>query len=576
MVDNNQIAEIFENIAQLLTIKGEMVYRVMAYQRAAESIRSLSQEVEELWKENRLTDIPRVGKAIADKIAELLGTGRLELYERLTAEVPPSLLAVLGIGDVGPKKAALFWRELGITTVEGVEAAAREKKLRQLPGMGARSEERILENIEAMRRRQTGRIPIGTALPLTELYLGRLREVEGVDAAEPGGSLRRWRETVGDIDLVAAATDSSQVIEAFCRFPEVARVLGQGETKLSVELKQGVRVQLWVHPPDRFGSALQYATGSQAHNVRLREYARAQGMSLSEHGFVQADGSQILCAAEEQVYEVLGLPWIPPELREDRGEVRAAIERQLPDLVRLQDVVGDLQAHSDWSDGSSTILEMGKAAASAGLSYLAITDHSRSLGIARGLSMERLREQRKAIDSAQRELGDSVRLLQGTEVEILADGQLDYPDEVLSEVDVVVASLHTSLRQPRERATERLLAAIRNPHVDVIGHPSGRLIGSRDPADLDMEAVISEAAKQGVILEINAHPDRLDLNDVHTRRAVALGCMLAINTDAHGPDGFADMKYGVGVARRGWATAASVVNTWPVEKVLEKLEARGG
>ncbi len=572
---NRELAQIIANIADLLAIQGADSRRVLAYRRAAENLETLAQEASELWQAGKLQQIPGVGAAIAAKIDELLSSGELAFYDELTAEVPASLLEVLKVSDVGPKRAALFWRELDITSVDGLAEAAASGRLQTLPGMGARTEARILENIQALRRRASDRISIGVAWPLARELLARLRQVPGVTSAEVGGSLRRWRETVGDIDLVAAAKDEAALMDAFLTFPEIERVLGRGETKASVELEGGLRAQLWVHPPEHFGTALQYATGSQAHNVRLRELARTKGLSLSEHAFTRPDGSQMLCADEQCVYKTLGLPWIPPELREDRGEVQAAIEGNLPDLIRVEQVVGDLQMHSTWSDGTLSILEMAEAARREGYKYIAITDHSRSLGVANGLSIERLKQQRQELIEAQRALGDDIRLLHGSEVEVLADGSLDFPDDVLSELDLVVASVHTSLRQPRERITERMLAAIRNPHVDVIGHPSGRLIGRRDAADLDMERLLQVSAECGVALEINAHPDRLDLNEVHARRAVELGCLLSINTDAHQPEHFAMRIYGVAVARRAWVQAESVINTWPLERLLRWLNRKG-
>ncbi len=574
-MDNREMAQVFERIADLLAIKGESVYRINAYRRAADALSELGQDVEDLWREGRLREIPGVGEAIAGKIDELLRTGKLEFYERLTREVPESLLEVLQVEDVGPKRAAHFWKELGITTVDELEAAARAGKLRELPGLGERSEARILESIAALRRRQTERVPIGHAWPVAESFLERLRAVAGVTAAEAAGSLRRWRETVGDLDLIVGSEDPSPAIEAFLATPGIRRVRSRGETKVSVEMRDGLRVQLWVHPPERFGSALQYATGSKAHNVRLRELALDRGLSLSEHGFRREDGGEILCREEEAVYAELGLPWIPPELREDRGEIRAALAGALPRLVRMEDLKGEFHAHSDWTDGACSLLEMAEVARQVGLQYLAITDHTQSLGVANGLTVERLRKQRRAVEALQAELGTGLRLLHGAEVEILADGSLDYPDEVLAELDLVIAALHTSLRQTQARVTERLLAAIHNPHVDMIAHPTGRLIGSRDGANLDMEVVLKAAAEAGVALEINANPERLDLNDVHARRAIELGCLLAINTDAHRPEHLGYRRYGVGVARRAWAPAERVINTWDVDRVIDWLQRRG-
>ncbi len=436
-MDNRELAETFEAIGDLLEIKGEVVYKVLAYRKAAESIRSQSRAVQDLWREGELRSIPGVGEALATKIDELLRTGKLKFFEELKREVPVTLVEVLRVGDVGPKKAARFWKELGVKDLPGLEAAARAGRLQGLPGMGARSEARILESIEALRARQTGRVSIARALPVAERLLEALRAVPGVVAAEMAGSLRRRRETVGDIDLLVGAQRPREVIGAFLALPEIGRVRGQGDTKVSVELANGLAVQLWVHPPQHFGTALQYATGSQAHNVRLRELAQSKGLSLSEHGFKASSGKMRECADEAEVYAVLGLPWIAPELREDRGEVQAAIEGRLPELLTLADIRGELHAHTDWSDGSNTLEEMAEAAVAAGLEYLVITDHSKSLGVANGLTPERVRQQRRKIDALQKQLGDKLRLLHGTEVEVLADGQLDFTDEVLAAFDLV-------------------------------------------------------------------------------------------------------------------------------------------
>jgi DNA polymerase (family 10) len=571
---NTQLADIFKKIADLLEIKGEIIYKILAYRKAADSLSSLAREASEYWQEGKLTEIPGVGKAIAEKIDELLSTGKLGFLEKLEAEVPPGLVKLLQVPDLGPKKVALFWKQLGITTLEELEAAAREGKLRGLPGMGEKSEAKVLAGIEALSRRST-RIPLWHAWPLAQKLLAFLREVPGVEAVEMGGSLRRMRATVGDLDILAASKDSQQVMEAFTHRPNVVRVLGSGETKSSVEFEHGLRAQLWVHPPERFGTALQYATGSKDHNVRLRELALKKGLSLSEHALTREDGTEILCATEEEVYRTLGLPWIPPELREDRGEVQAALKGTLPDFIELGDVKAELHTHTTWSDGKLSIQEMAEAAIARGLKVLAITDHSASLGVAGGLNAEDLVTQRQEIDAVQVELGSRLRLLQGTEMEIRADGTLDYPDQVLEKLDIVIASLHSSLRQPREKITGRLLTAIRNPHVDIIGHPTGRLFPDREGADLDMEAVFAAAAEHKVALEINAHPARLDLDDVNARRAQELGIKLCINTDAHSQADLEMLQFGVSTARRGWVEASSVLNTWKtaeLEKWLKKRE----
>lgn len=565
---NRDIAQVFSDIADLLAIKGESRYRIMAYERAAETIQELGRELEDIRKAGELEDLPGIGEAIGEKIEELLTSGELKYFEDLKEEVPFSLLDVLKINHVGPKKAALFWHEMGIVSVEQLEAAAQEGRLAELPGMGERSQERVLDGIASLRRQQTGRILLGEALLSAETLLDRLREIPQVRRAEAAGSLRRRRETIGDLDLLVASEEPGPVMETFIHMPEIDQVHGQGETKASVVLADGLRAQLWVHPPDRFGSALAYATGSKEHNVRLRERALARALSLSEHGYKGENGEEILCATEQEVYDVLDLAWIPPELREDRGEIAAAEEGRLPQLLTVEDLRGDLHSHTDWSDGRASLEEMVYGAIEAGFDYLVISDHSRSLGIANGLSIERLQEQRVAIDRLQKEVGESIRLLHGSEVEILADGGLDYPDDVLAELDLVVASLHTSLQQPRGQITERLLGAIHNEHVDIIGHPTGRLLGRRDPADLDMEAVFAAAAEHGTALEINANPERLDLKDAHARRAIEVGCLLAVNTDAHEPANFALMQYGVATARRGWVVAESVINTWSLESLL--------
>jgi DNA polymerase (family 10) len=575
MMNNRELAETFTLIADLLEIKGEIIYKTLAYRKAAESLTSLGRDAKEYWKEGKLEDIPGVGEAIAEKIDELLSTGKLGFLEKIEAEIPPGLAGWLQVPGLGPKKVALIWKELGITQLADLEKAAREGKLRGLPGMGEKSETQIITGIESLGRR-SGRIPLGRAWPLAQEIIAVLKGVEGVVAAEPAGSLRRMRPTVGDLDILLAAKDSGPVMEAFTSLPGVLRVLSKGEFKSSIEFTDGVRAQLWVHPPEEFGTALLYATGSKDHNVRLREMALAKGLSLSDHNFAKTDGSgEILCATEEEVYAVFGLPWIPPELREDRGEIQAAKAGKLPKLIEIKDIRADLQTHSNWSDGKLSMLEMAKAAAKRGIKVIAFTDHSVSLGVTGGLSMERHAEQQKEIEAAQKELGDSIRILHASEVEIKADGTLDYPDEFLASLDLVVASMHTGLRQPREKVTQRTINAIRNPHVDIIGHPTGRLIPEREGADLDMDAILAAAAETGVALEINAHPSRLDLDDVYARRAKELGIPISINTDAHSEPDLDMLHFGIATARRAWLTAEEVINTWPSEKLLKWLKQRG-
>jgi len=574
-MNNRQLADTFTLIANLCEIKGEVIYVILAYRKASESLMSLPREAREYWKEGKLREIPGVGKAIAEKIDELLRTGKLQFLENLKKEIPEELAAWLAVPGLGPKKIAMIWNTLNITSLVELEVAAKEGKLRVLPGMGARSENAILEGIASLSRR-TGRIPLGRAYPLAQDIIETLKKVDGVVTAESAGSLRRMRSTVGDLDILVAAKDSIPVMEAVVNLPGVSRVLGRGETKSSIEFTDGVRAQVWVHPPEKFGTALQYATGSKDHNVQLRQIALANGLSLSEHSFAKLKGDwEIYCATEEEVYETLGLPWVPPELREDHGEVQAAKANELPKLIEIKDIRADLQTHSTWSDGKLSMLEMARAAAKRGIKIIAFTDHSASLGVTAGLTMDDHKKQAAEIKEIQGQLGNKILVLHASEVEIKADGSLDYPDEFLASLDLVLASMHTSLRQPREKVTERVISAIRNPHVDIIGHPTGRLIPDREGANLDIEAILQAAAETGVALEINAHPSRLDLDDIYARRAKELGIPISINTDSHSEEDFDNLFYGVAIARRAWLTKNDVINAWTKKKLLDWLKKRG-
>lgn len=570
---NREIADILKRIGDMMDILGENRFKVIAYRRAADNILSLGQDIHAYWQAGTLQEIPGIGPAIAEKIDELLTTGRLEFYERLQDEVPPGVVSLLQIPDVGPKTAKLLWEEMGLQSVAEVEAAARAGQLRGLPGLGAKSEAKILGGIEALYRR-SDRIPLGTAWPVATNLLEELKATcpEVLDATV-AGSLRRMRSTIGDIDLLASSEAPAAVMRAFASLPAVAEVVLSGQTKTTVRLHNGLQVDLRVLEPDRWGAALQYFTGSQAHNVRVREIAQKQGLSLSEYGFRQQDGGEILCPREADVYETLDLPWIPPELREERGEIQAALGGEIPPLVEWDDIVGDLHAHTDWSDGAGTIEEMAEAARDKGYRYLVISDHTQSLGVANGLTIERLRAQRAEIDALNQQW-DEFTLLQGCELEIKADGSLDYPDEVLAGLDFVVASVHTSLRQDREQITQRVMNAIHNPYVDVIGHPSGRILGQREESALDLDAVIKAAGKTGTALEVNSIPNRLDLDDVHVRRALELGVRIAINSDAHHPGGLDSLPYGLATARRGWATASAVLNTLALDEIRAWRQAR--
>ncbi len=561
----------------MMDILGENRFKVLAYRRASENIQNLGQDLRAYWQAGTLEEIPGIGKAIAEKIDELLTTGRLEFYERMQDQVPQGVVSLLEIPDVGPKTAKLLWDELGLQSVGDVETAAREGRLRTLPGMGARSEAKILAGIESLFRR-SDRIPLGIAWRTAVDLLEALQEsCPEVTEATVAGSLRRMRATIGDIDLLAASEAPAAVMRAYAGLPQVAEVVLNGETKTTVRLHNGLQADLRVLEPERWGAALQYFTGSKAHNVRIREMAQKQGLSLSEYGFKREDGSEILCPTEEEVYRQLGLPWIAPELREDRGEIHSAVEGTLPHLVEWDDILGDLHAHTDWSDGAGTLAEMAEAARGRGYHYLVISDHTQSLGVANGLTPERLRAQRQEIDKLNAGW-DDFRLLQGCELEIKADGSLDFGDELLATLDFVVASVHTSLRQDREQITRRVLNAVDNPYVDVIGHPSGRILGQREESAIDLDALIARAAETGTALEINSIPNRLDLDDVHARRALELGVKVAINSDAHHPGGLDGLPYGLATARRAWATPDAVLNTLDLHELeiwrRERIERR--
>ena len=574
---NKELADIFTLVADLLEIKGEVVYKTLAYRKAADNLTSLGRDVNDVYAEGglkALLDIPGVGKAIGEKIEELLTTGKLDYLEKLKKEVPSELAELLQIPDPGPKKVGLFYSELGIKSIEDLKKAAEDAKLRDLAGMGAKSEAKILEGIESLGRR-SGRLPLGEVWPFAMELLEMIRKIKGVKAAEVAGSLRRMKPTVGDIDILVAATNKEAVFSAFTEAENVARVLGKGEVKASVEYHNGMRAQIWVHEPARFGTALQYATGSKDHNVKLREMALDKGFSLSDQAITNVeDESEILCASEEEVYAFLDLPYIAPELREDRGEVQAAKDGVLPKLIQIKDIRAELHSHSTWSDGKGTILEMAEAAKKRGYKTLAITDHSAGLGIANGLTIDRLKKQREEIEAAQEQLGDSLLLLHGTEMEISADGKLDFPDDILEWLDIVIASLHVSMRQERKKATQRILKALENPHVDFIAHPTNRLLPDREGADLDMDKVLEKAAQTGTALEINSNPKRLDLEDVYARRAVDMGINLVINTDAHAPEHMDFIQFGVATARRGWVEAKNVINTWTPKQIQTWLNRK--
>lgn len=571
---NKELASTFSLIADLLEIKGEVIYKSLAYRKAAENLLNLGQDANEFWKNGKLTDIPGVGKAIGEKIDELLTTGHLAYLENLQKEIPGELAELLQIPDLGPKKVGLFYKELGIQSLVQLKKAAEEGKIRDLPGNGPKSEAKILEGIESLGRR-SGRSTLGDIWPVAQNLLTRLRNVDGVVEAEVAGSLRRMQATVGDIDIIIASKKPELVRKSFVEDTNVARIIGQGDIKSSVEYHNGLRAQIWVHPPDRFGTALQYATGSKEHNVRTREIAQSMGLSLTDQAIIQKDGSEKRYSNEQEVYAAIGLDWVAPELREDRGEIQAAQSKTLPELIEVKHIRAELHCHSIWSDGKASILEMAEAAIARGYKTLAITDHSLSLGIGNGLSIDRLKKQRGEIESVREKIGSKLLLLHGTEMEIKADASLDFPDDILEWLDIVIASLHVSMRQERKQVTKRMLTAINNPHVDIIAHPTNRLLPDREGADLDMETIFQAASKMGTALEINSNPKRLDLEDIYAKRALELSIPLVVNTDAHHPDHMNFIQYGVATAKRAWAKPKSVINTWTPKQISKWLANRG-
>ena len=549
----------FEQMAAALEFKGENPYRIVAYRKAARALSELPEDVEELWRRGALQAIPGIGQSIAAHIEEYLRTGRMRRYQEAMRGVPEGLLPLMAVPNLGPKTLALAHRELGVRDLEGLRRVIEDGSLARLPGMGQKKVERIVQGLR-LYEQSLQRTPLGQALPLVERLIAELRQRTGVEQVEAAGSLRRGRETVGDIDILAVGPP--EMIREFVRLSPVREVLAAGDTKASVMVEGNVQVDLRVIPEASYGAALQYFTGSKAHNIKLRTIAKARGLKISEYGVFQ--GERCLAGrTEQEVYAALGLPLIPPELREDRGEIEAAQRGALPRLVCLEDIQGDLHVHSNWSDGVSTLEEIARKARQLGYRYVAVCDHSQSVRYAGGLNLERLRKRNEEI----RRLNErqDVVLLCGAEVDILQDGTLDYPEEVLRELDFVVAAIHSGFRR---QVTERIIAAMQSPYVDVIAHPSGRLISSREGYEMDLERVLEAAARTGTALEINASPDRLDLDDINARRAKELGVRLCLGTDAHGVGMMEWMRLGVTVARRAWLEPADLLNCLPVEELL--------
>ena len=568
---NSEVATVFQDIADLLEIKGENVFKMRAYQKAARAIDHYPRELKIMIEEGEdPRNIPGVGEAIAKKTVELITTGKLDYYENLKAELPQGITNLLAIPGIGPKTAKKLSSELGISSVDELESAINEGQVAELLGLGEKTADSILHQIRALRRKDQ-RIPIGEALPIVEDIMSALSPIRGVRNLTPAGSLRRFRETVGDIDLMGTADDPAQVISAFAALPQVAQVLAQGSTRASAIVRDGLQIDLRMVEHDCFGSLLQYFTGSKQHNISLRERGHKQGLRLSEYGIaVMVTGRLEKFSTEEEFYHRLGLQYIPPELREAQGEIEKAEQEAIPKLVELSDIKGDLHIHTGWSDGHDSIEELALAARDMGYQYIAITDHSAGRGIAHGLDAERLRKQLTEIKALNERL-TGIHVLTGIEVDIRADGSLDLPHEVLCELDIVIAAVHSAMHQSQEKMTRRVLQAIEDPDVDVLAHPTCRLISGREPVAIDLEAILRAAAKNDKIVEINAMPDRLDLKDIHSLRARDLGVKLAIGTDAHSIAHLGFMRFGVGIARRAWCEPQHVLNTLPLAELLAVL-----
>ncbi len=568
---NQQIAKIFTEIAELLDLKGGNVFRVRAYRRASQNIDGLSKDVAALSPEE-LEAVPGIGKDLAGKIWEYLATGKIAKHEELKQEIPEGVLELLRVPGLGPKKAKQFYDRLKVKSVDELEDAIKKGRLSGLAGIQKKTEENILKGIELIKHGNDRRL-LGRVLPLAEDIVARIKDAAPVDKIEVAGSIRRWKETVRDIDILTTSKHPEKVMDAFVKLPHVSRVLAHGETKSSIITDDGIQVDLRVVEADSFGAALLYFTGSKQHNIKMREMAVRAGLKINEYGvFKEPEGKRIGGRSEEEMYQALKLPLIPPELREDTGEIEAALAGKLPDLITLEDIKGDLHVHTKESDGSHDLDTMVQAARKKGYQYIAITDHTKGLGVARGLDEKRLAEEIKRIDEANKKLV-GFKILKGTEIDIRSDGRLDLADEALEALDIVVASVHSGFKQTQEQITKRILSAIRNPYVSVIAHPTGRLIGERDAYAVDMEAVLREAAKYGVAMEVNANPLRLDLNDLHIKMAKDYGVSFVINTDTHVTSQYDFMAYGVSVARRGWAEKKDVLNTLEYEQLIKRLKA---
>ncbi len=569
---NDTVAVLLHEIGDMLDILGEDRFRIVSYHRAARAIEGLTSDVEDLARDGKLGEIPGVGSAIADKITEYVSTGRIGYHEELKARFPPGVLGLLQVRGIGPKKVAVLWQQLGITDLATLEQAAKHHRLRRIKGFGDKTEENLLKAIETYRQGQARALLWDAAL-LVDAVRAHLERAAPVARFEAAGSFRRMRETVGDVDLLVTTPDAKAVTRAFTSFPSIKQVYSEGDIKSSVLVEyQGydggphlLQIDLEVLEAGSWGAGLQYFTGSKDHNVHLRGMAVEKGLKLNEYGVFRGE-EKIAGATEEDVYRAVGLPWIPPELREDRGEIEAALHGELPRLLEPGEVAGDLHVHTNASDGSEPLENMVAAARNLGYRYVGISDHSPAEVVAFGLTSEQALAQRDRIREMNRGL-QGFQVLVGTECDILDGGAMDYPDEVLREFDYVLASIHSKFTMPEKAMTERVVAAVENPHVDILAHPSARLLGSRPPIQLDFEEVFAACARTGAVVEVNAGPMRMDITGSQARAAKAAGCRIAVDTDAHSSEELGAMRFGVGTARRGWLTAEDVVNAWPIERL---------
>jgi len=563
---NAEVAAILYEIGEILTVKDDR-FRSRAYLLAAQRITSLTEDIKKVKDRGELDKIPGVGKSIAATITEVLDTGESKVLEELRESLPPGVRRLMELEGVGPKNAMRLVEELKLSSIDDLEKAAREGKVRELKGFGEKKEQNILQSISDYRNRQT-RFLLGAIMPVVDDILAWMSESPAVLRADVAGSYRRRRETIGDLDLLVASNEPNEASKRFIGMPPVERIVSQGSTKSTVFLKGHLQVDCRVVPPEAYGAALQYFTGSKDHNVKLRTIGVKLGYKLNEYGlFRREDDSLVASETEKAIYRALGMDYVEPELRENRGEIEAALEHKLPKLIELSEVRGDLHCHSNWSEGTMTIKEVVEKAKDLGLSYVAITDHSKSLGIAHGLDEKRLKEQGKEIEAINDEIEDFT-VVKGIECDIKADGSMDLSDSSLADLDIVVASIHSGFKNDEETMTNRVISAIHNEHVDIIGHPTGRIIQKRKPYPINLDKVIEEAAAQHVALEINAYPERLDLDDVSSRKTMEAGALVSIGTDAHALNQMEFLPLGVSVARRGWLTAKDVANTWTAKELL--------